>query len=96
MKITVPDHVFEPDEKVRAFIVSAVADAIKEIGAPTVHEWMTTREAADYMRVSRYTVAELADKGHIQSTYVGTRARRYNRRSIDAYLAKNSTGKAVR
>nr|WP_280514046.1 excisionase family DNA-binding protein [Corynebacterium diphtheriae] len=54
---------------------------------------MTTREAADYMRVSRYTVADLADKGHIQSTYVGNRSRRYNRRSIDAYLAQNSTGK---
>lgn len=90
------DHVFETSEKLRAFIVSAVADAIKEIGAPTVHEWMTTREAADYMRVSRYTVADLADKGHIQSTYVGNRSRRYNRRSIDAYLAQNSTGKAVR
>ncbi|MDT9407879.1 helix-turn-helix domain-containing protein [Corynebacterium rouxii] len=96
MKITVPDHVFEPSEEVRAFIVSAVADAIKELGAPTVREWMTVYEAADYMRVSRYTVAELAEKGRIQSTYVGTRSRRYNRRSIDAYLAKNATGKAVR
>ncbi|MES3669696.1 helix-turn-helix domain-containing protein [Corynebacterium diphtheriae] len=85
------DHVFEPDEKVRAFIVSAVADAIKEIGAPTVHEWMTTREAADYMRVSRYTVADLADKGHIQSTYVGTRARRYNPRSISAAFSAIAT-----
>ncbi|MEV0109215.1 helix-turn-helix domain-containing protein [Nocardia sp. NPDC050799] len=52
----------------------------------TEHPFMTVQEAADALRVSRYSIYQLIWSNKLHSVTVG-RSRRIVRASFDAYLA---------
>lgn len=53
----------------------------------TEHPFMTVQEAADVLRVSRYSIYQLIWSNKLRSVTVG-RSRRIVRASFDAYLAE--------
>jgi excisionase family DNA binding protein len=54
-------------------------------------QWFTTREAAEYIRVSRDTLLKLVERGHIRpDAPAGTRGlsgHRFSRATLDKYLS---------
>lgn len=55
--------------------------------APPARRWATPTEAADYARVSKRTVRQLAADGKITRYVVGSRITRYDLNELDKLLA---------
>lgn len=77
-----------PSEFVREVAVQ-LADVLVErgiIGAVTVSPYLTTAEAADYLRASKQRVHDLTSQGRLRACKDGSR-NLYRRDDLDAYLA---------
>jgi excisionase family DNA binding protein len=57
------------------------------MGSDSGTRWMTTEEAADYLRVTPSTVRRWAREGRFPVYRPDTRVARFRREDLDAYLA---------
>jgi excisionase family DNA binding protein len=59
-------------------------------------EWLTVREAADYLRVSRDTVYSLSAAGRLPYYHIpGVRGRRFKREDLDKLLEQGDGGQQL-
>lgn len=54
--------------------------------APMATPWLTTEEAAEYLRVSRYTIDRMCRAGRLHFARPGTKDRRFRREWLDAAM----------
>lgn len=63
------------------------ADARRRVTVRAVPEWLTTNEAAQYLRVHRTTIYDLCDRGALPFYEITTgRGRRFKREDLDSLL----------
>src|SRR2546425_9127130 len=61
-------------------------------GCTPKKQWFSTSEAARYLGVSVDTVRELDDSGQLRASRTKGKHRRFSRKSLDAYFARNGRG----
>lgn len=58
-------------------------------------EWMTPEEAAEYVRLSRYTILEACKRGEIRHSQMSGKTIRIRREAVDEWLESKELGRAV-
>lgn len=65
------------------------ADRYQKEASPTIQQWYTINEAANYLRVSRRTIYQLLQEGQLASDRVGRAGhRRFKREDLDLVMQK--------